>query len=71
MYIDEFGVGETLTLKPTDVFGSDPHWPISRPAQTQLLTRVNGKEKWGHCKCKGGTLETLGGFTSGLFLDHA
>lgn len=34
VYIDEFGVGETLTLKPTDVFGGDPHWPISCPAQT-------------------------------------
>lgn len=47
VHIDEFGVGETLTLKPIGVSGAAPHWPLSCPgADSELLTRAHGKKRW-------------------------
>lgn len=62
VHIDEFGVGETLTLKPTDVFGTSPLAPSVALVQTlscspELMGRKNGDT----------ASETLGSFTSGLF----
>lgn len=44
-----------------------PHHPSP---DSELLSRVNGKEKWKLSECKGEILKIPGGFTSGLFLGH-
>lgn len=61
VHIDEFGVGETFTLKPTDVFGTSPlahRLPWSTlSCSPELMGRKSGDT----------ASETLEGFTSGLF----
>ena len=47
VHIDEFGVGGTLTLKSTDVFGADPPNPWEGKAETTQVQKWGLRNSWG------------------------